>query len=79
MPSAPIESSDLPAYTFRQPCGQCRRRAPALVILDRDCRDVIGTHYHRECLACGALRARRERDATSARRYPSATMAIEAA
>jgi hypothetical protein len=21
---------------------------------DRDCRDVTGEHYHRECLACGA-------------------------
>ena len=54
MVSAPVEPSDLPPYTFRQPCRQCRRCAPALVIFDRDCQDVIGTHYHRECLACGA-------------------------
>jgi len=54
MPSAPVESTDLPPYTFRQPCPQCRRRASALVIFDRDCRPVTGDHYHRECLACGA-------------------------
>jgi hypothetical protein len=54
MPSAPVEPSDLPPYTFRQPCPQCRQRVPALVIFDRDCRQVTGDHYHRECLACGA-------------------------
>jgi hypothetical protein len=25
-----------------------------MVIFDRDCGAVIGEHYHRECLACGA-------------------------
>jgi hypothetical protein len=54
MTRAPVDAADLPPYTFRQPCGQCRRRAAALVIFDRDCRDVTGEHYHRECLACGA-------------------------
>jgi hypothetical protein len=54
MPSAPVESSEFPPYTFGQPGRQCRRRAPALVIFDRDCRQVTGEHYPRECLACGA-------------------------
>jgi hypothetical protein len=54
MPSAPVEATALPPYTFRQPCRRCRRHAPALVVFDRDCRAVIGEHYHRECLACGA-------------------------
>jgi hypothetical protein len=25
-----------------------------MVIFDRECSEVIGEHYHRECLACGA-------------------------
>jgi len=54
MPAAPVAPTDLPPYTFRQPCRQCRRRAPALVVFDRDCGEVVGEHYHRECLACGA-------------------------
>jgi hypothetical protein len=54
MTTAPVDAAALPPYTFRQPCWQCRRRAPALVIFDRDCRDVTGAHYHRECLACAA-------------------------
>jgi hypothetical protein len=54
MPSAPVDSAGLPPYTFRQPCRRCRRRAPALVVFDPDCREVTGEHYHRECLACGA-------------------------
>jgi hypothetical protein len=54
MPSAPVEPTDLPPYTFRQPCHRCQRLAQALVVFDRDCRDVTGEHYHRECLACGA-------------------------
>ena len=35
-----VEPTDLPPYTFRQPCRRCRRDAPALVIFDRDCREV---------------------------------------
>ena len=54
MTSAPVNAGDLPPYTFRQPCCACRRRAPALFVFDRDCREVTGEHYHRECLACGA-------------------------
>jgi len=54
MTTAPVEAADLPLYTFRRPCRQCRRRAPAMVIFDRDCGAVIGEHYHRECRACGA-------------------------
>jgi hypothetical protein len=54
MTTAPVEQADLPPYTFRQPCRRCRRRAPALVVFDRDCGEVSGAHYHRECLACGA-------------------------
>ena len=53
MPSAPVDAADLPLYTFRQLCRHCRHRAPALVVFDRDCREVTGEHYHRECLACG--------------------------
>jgi hypothetical protein len=56
MTIAPVEQAELPPYTFRQPYRQCRRRAPALVVFDRDCREVTGEHYHRECLACGARR-----------------------
>jgi hypothetical protein len=48
----PITAADLPPYTFRQPCRQCRRRAPAMVIFDRDCAEVRGDHYHRVC-PCG--------------------------
>ena len=51
---APVDAADFPPYTFRQPCRQCRRRAPAMVIFDRECGEVIGAHYHRECRACGA-------------------------
>jgi hypothetical protein len=54
MTTAPVEPADLPPYTFRQPCRRCQRHAPALVVFDRDCREVVGEHYHRECLACGA-------------------------
>jgi hypothetical protein len=54
MGPAPVDAATLPPYSFRQPCRQCRRRTPALVIFDRDCRLVIGEHYHRECLAFGA-------------------------
>jgi len=25
-----------------------------MVIFDRECGEVIGEHYHRECRACGA-------------------------
>jgi hypothetical protein len=50
----PVDAADLPPYTFCQPCRRCRRNAPALVVFDRDCREVAGEHYHRECLACGA-------------------------
>jgi hypothetical protein len=25
-----------------------------MVIFDRECGEVIGSHYHRECRACGA-------------------------
>jgi hypothetical protein len=56
MTTAPVDAADLPPYTFRQPCRRCRRRAPALVVFDRECGAVIGEHYHRECLACGARR-----------------------
>jgi hypothetical protein len=54
MTSAPITANSLPPYTIGQPCHACRRRAPALVVFDRDCHEVTGEHYHRECLACGA-------------------------
>jgi hypothetical protein len=54
MMSAPVNAADLPPYTFRQPCRQCRRCAQAMVIFDRECGEVIGEHYHRECRACGA-------------------------
>jgi hypothetical protein len=54
MTSAPVNAADLPPYTFRHPCRACRRRAPALVVFDRECGEVIGDHYHRECTACGA-------------------------
>jgi hypothetical protein len=54
MTSAPVHAADLPPYTFGQPCRQCGRRAPALVIFDRECTEVIGAHYHRECRARGA-------------------------
>jgi hypothetical protein len=52
--ATPVDATSLPAYTFRQPCRQCRRRVAALVVFDRDCREATGEHYHRECLACGA-------------------------
>src|SRR5262249_56689815 len=32
---------------FRQSYRECRRRAPAMVIFDRECGAVIGAHYHR--------------------------------
>jgi hypothetical protein len=54
MTSAPVKAADLPPYTFREPCRKCRRRAPAMVIFDREWAEVAGEHYHRECLACGA-------------------------
>jgi hypothetical protein len=47
----PADAADLPPYTFRHPCRQCRRQAPAMEIFDRDCREVTGELYHRECLA----------------------------
>jgi hypothetical protein len=53
-PVAPVAPTDLPPYTIHQPCRHCGRRAPAMVIFDRECAEVIGAHYHRECLACGA-------------------------
>jgi hypothetical protein len=54
MTTAPVDATDLPPYTFDQPCQECRRQGPQMVIFDRDCREVIGSHYHRECRACGA-------------------------
>jgi hypothetical protein len=36
----PVDAATLPSYTFRQPCRWCRRRATALVVFDRDCREV---------------------------------------
>jgi hypothetical protein len=52
--TAPADAAALPPYTFRHPCRRCRRRANALVVFERDCGEVVGAHYHRECLACGA-------------------------
>jgi hypothetical protein len=52
MTSAPIHAADLSPYTFDQPCPRWRRRAPAMVIFDRECAQVIGPHYHRHCGAC---------------------------
>jgi hypothetical protein len=54
VPSTPVDAADLPPYTVHQPCRQCRRRDPAMVIFDRECGAVIGEHYQRECRACGA-------------------------
>jgi hypothetical protein len=54
MTTAPVDAAALPPYTFRHPCRRCGRRAPALVVFDRDCGEVIGEHYHGECLVCGA-------------------------
>jgi hypothetical protein len=54
MTSAPVHAADLPPYTFRELCQECRRRGPQMVIFDRDCAEVIGEHYHRERRACGA-------------------------
>jgi hypothetical protein len=54
MTTSPVDAAALTPYTFREPCRQYRRRVPALVVFDRDCRDVSGEHDHRECLACGA-------------------------
>jgi len=51
------EAVQVEAWRLRGPGAQgrrCRRRAPALVVFDRDCREVTGEHYHREYLACGA-------------------------
>ena len=54
MTSAPVNAADLPPYTFRQLRRRYQRRAPAVVIFDRECDVEIGDHYHRECLGCGA-------------------------
>ena len=54
MTTAAVAASSLPPYTFDPPSPQCRRHGPQMVIFDRDCREVVGTHYHRECRACGA-------------------------
>jgi len=35
MTTASVEASDLPPYTFREPCRQCRRRAPARLGMKR--------------------------------------------
>jgi hypothetical protein len=54
MTTAPVDAATLPPYNFDEPCRQCRRRGPQMVMFDRDCREVSGEHYHRECRACGA-------------------------
>ena len=54
MTTSPVDAVALPPCTFREPCRQYRPRLAALVVFDRDCRDVTSEHYHRECLACGA-------------------------
>jgi hypothetical protein len=51
MTTAPVGADSLPPYTFDQPCPQCRRHGPQMVIFDRGCREVTGQHYHRECRA----------------------------
>src|SRR5262249_50102959 len=38
MPSAPGTTADLPPYTFRQPCRQCRRQALVMAISSSPCR-----------------------------------------
>jgi hypothetical protein len=38
-----LDATELPPYTFRESCRQCRRRASALVVFDRDCRQVTGS------------------------------------
>jgi hypothetical protein len=40
MIAAPVDASDLSPYTFRQRCRRCQGRAPALVVFDRECREV---------------------------------------
>ena len=56
MTTVQIDENVLPAYTLpREPCRQCGRPdSRIMVIFDRDCGEVIGEHYHRECRACGA-------------------------
>jgi hypothetical protein len=54
MTSAPVNAADLPPYTLRQSCRACRRRTPALVVFDRECREVAGEHTTANALACGA-------------------------
>jgi hypothetical protein len=54
MTRAPVHAADFPPYPFDEPCRRCRRRGPQMVSFDRDCGEVIGDHYHRECIACGA-------------------------
>jgi hypothetical protein len=54
MTRAPVHAADLAPYTFGQPCWRCRSRGPQMVISDRECSEVIGAHYHRECRPCGA-------------------------
>jgi hypothetical protein len=54
LPSAAYGSSPGGVDGVHEPCRQCRRRGPQMVIFDRDCREVRGEHYHRECRACSA-------------------------
>ena len=68
MTTAPVAAAALPPYTFRQACRRCRRRAPALVVFDRDCgaKDRAWEvhqedHWHRDWVRL--VRARSEKAA----------------
>jgi len=48
------EKLHLPPYRHRGPCPRCGGRGPIRVHFDRDCSEVPGNDYHRECPGCGA-------------------------